>query len=170
MMRPAIRLPLLLAMSFLLPLTHGCERTPEPVDMGRNAREIIGPVAIRIHPTFTQIRSWSGDDAPDGIEALVEIRDRWGEPIRGTGRVLFELYDYRTGYPDPRGKRLVNPWATSLATVEEQTARWDRVSRAYKFQLAFPQVDPGRHYVLTASFETDGGRLFDRLNLGPGSE
>ena len=64
----------------------------------------------------------------------------------------------------------MSPWVTSLATVEDQAARWDRVSRAYKFQLAYPQVDPGRTYVLTASFETDGGRLFDRLNLGPDSE
>jgi hypothetical protein len=137
---------------------------------GKNDAAIIGPVSIRIHPTFTQPKSWTGDDRPDGIEALLEVKDRWDEPIRATGRVMFELYAYRVGYPDPRGERLVNPWVTSLATVEEQTARWDRVSRAYKFQLAYPQVDRNRTYVLTASFETEGGRLFDRVNLGPATE
>jgi hypothetical protein len=140
---------------------------PHALSMGKNA-QIIGPVSIRIHPTFTQVKNWEGDAKPDGIEALLlEVRDRWEEPIRATGKVIFELYDYRTAYPDPRGNRLVNPWVASLATVEEQTARWDRVSRAYKFQLAYPQMDPNRTYVLTASFETEGGRLFDRLNLGP---
>jgi hypothetical protein len=143
---------------------------PRPMSMGKNAQSIIGPVSIRIHPTFTQVKSWTGDDQPDGIEALLEVRDRWDEPIRATGKVIFELYSYRMGYPDTRGTRVVNPWAASLATVEEQAARWDRVSRAYKFQLAYPQIDPSKTYVLTASFETDGGRLFDRLNLGRGAE
>lgn len=148
----------------------GCERRVKGLDMGKNAAGIIGPVSIRIHPSFTQVKDWTGDGNPDGIEALLEVRDRWNEPIRATGRVLFELYDYRIGSPDPRGTRLVNPWAVSLATVEEQTARWDRVSRAYKFQLAYRQADPDRTYILTASFETEGGRLFDRLNLGPEPE
>jgi hypothetical protein len=162
------RFVFLSVLTFLL-LLASCEET-QPISMGKNAASIIGPVSIRIHPTFTQPKSWTGDDKPDGIEALLEVRDRWDEPIRATGKVLFELYEYRTGFPDPRGNRVVNPWAASLATVEEQSARWDRVSRAYKFQLAFPQIDPKRTYVLTASFETEGGRLFDRLNLGPGGE
>lgn len=150
-------------------LVCSCEEN-QPLSMGKNAQDIIGPVSIRIHPTFTQIKSWTGDNKPDGIEALLEVRDRWEEPIRATGKVLFELYDYRHGYPDPRGNRVVNPWVTSLATVQDQAARWDRVSRAYKFQLAYPQIDPKKTYILTASFETDGGRLFDRLTLGPGRE
>ena len=162
--------PFLSVLLLLVLAPAGCERGPRVLAMGPKATEIIGPVSIRIHPTFTQVRSWAGDDAPEGIEALLEIRDRWDEPIRATGKVIFELYAYRTGYPDPRGTRLVNPWAASLATVEDQTNRWDRVSRAYKFQLAYPQIDPDETYVLTASFETEGGRLFDRLNLGPASE
>lgn len=162
---PGLAIPLLLVLASL-----GCEPPPRVFGTDQNSQGIIGPVSIRIHPTFTQVRSWSGDDAPEGIEALLEVRDQWGEPIRATGRVMFELYAYRTGYPDPRGERLVNPWVTSLATVEEQTARWDRVSRAYKFQLAYPQINAGRNYVLTASFELEDGRLFDRLNLGQASE
>lgn len=148
----------------------GCEPSGRGLDMGKNAWGIIGPVSVRIHPSFTQVKDWNGDGKADGIEALLEIRDRWNEPIRGTGRALFELYEYRIGSPDPRGRRIVNPWATSLATVDDQTEHWDRVSRAYKFKLSYPQADPGRTYVLTASFETEGGRLFDRLNLGPDSE
>ena len=148
----------------------GCEPRVAPLDMGKNAAGIIGPVSVRVHPSFTQVDDWTGDGKPDGIEALLEIRDRWNEPIRATGGVLFELYAYRNGYPDPRGRRLANPWVVSLATVEDQTERWDRVSRAYKFRLEYPQVDPEHTYVLTASFETEGGRLFDRLNMGPESE
>ena len=140
---------------------------PRVLRQGENARAIIGPVSVRIHPTFTHVKNWGGSDAPDGVEVLLEVRDRWDEPIRATGKVIFELYSYRTGYPDPRGSRVVNPWVASLATVEEQTSRWQRVERAYKFELSYPQIDKNRTYILTASFETEGGRLFDRLNLGP---
>ena len=168
MLRPG--LALILSCLCASASSGGCNG-PRPLSMGKNAQNIIGPVSIRIHPTFTQPKSWAGDDdKPDGIEALLEVRDRWDEPIRATGKVIFELYNYRTGFPDPRGARLVPPWVTSLATVEDQAARWDRVSRAYKFQLAYPQIDPERTYVLTASFETEGGRLFDRLNLGKAAE
>jgi hypothetical protein len=160
---------MLIVLLGLAPSHLACE-SPGPLSMGKNAPSIIGPVSVRIHPTFTQVKSWAGDDRPEGIEALLEVRDRWDEPIRATGKVIFELYEYRRGYPDPRGSRLVNPWVASLATVEDQAARWDRVSRAYKFQLAYPQVDAKHTYVLSASFETEGGRLFDRLNLGPGTD
>jgi hypothetical protein len=166
---PRLAVPLLLG--FTLLATTSCDTAKRALPVSSNSQSIIGPVSVRIHPTFTQVKNWGGaDDKPDGIEALLEVRDRWDEPIRATGKVIFELYEYRTGHPDPRGDRLVNPWVASLATVEEQAARWDRVSRAYKFQLAYPQISPKRTYVLTASFETDGGRLFDRLNLGPETE
>jgi hypothetical protein len=166
--RTYIRLMLVLRLLFLsVPLlcSLACNG-PRALPPGKNA-QIIGPVSIRIHPTFTQVKNWDGDAKPDGIEALLEVLDRWDEPIRATGKVIFELYHYRPGYPDPRGDRLVNPWVVSLATIEEQSARWDRVSRAYKFQLAYPQIEANRTYVLTASFEAEGGRLFDQLNLGP---
>jgi hypothetical protein len=140
---------------------------PRVLPQGQHARAIVGPVSIRIHPTFTQVKNWTGSEAPDGIEVLLEVRDRWDEPIRSTGKVIFELYNYRTGFPDPRGDRVVNPWVASLATVEEQTSRWQRVERAYKFELSYPPIDRNHTYILTASFETEGGRLFDRLTLGP---
>jgi hypothetical protein len=166
----------LLLLLLLLPLTLlsllssiSCNNK-RALPMGKNAEGIIGPVSIRVHPTFTQVKDWNGDNKPDGIETLLEVRDQWDEPIRATGKVIFELYDFRRGHPDPRGARLANPWVVSLATADDQAARWDRVSRSYKFQLAFPQIDRHKTYVLTASFETEGGRLFDRLTLGPERE
>src|SRR3954454_125573 len=158
---PFALVPLLLCLS--------CDNK-HPLPMGKSAEGIIGPVSIRIHPTFTQAKDWTGDNKPDGIEVLLEVRDRWDEPIRATGKVLFEIYDFKTGHPDPRGARLANPWVVSLATAEDQAARWDRVSRLYKFQLAFPGIERRKTYVITASLETEGGRLFDRLTLGPERE
>ncbi|HEY2588515.1 MAG TPA: hypothetical protein VGI81_22430, partial [Tepidisphaeraceae bacterium] len=48
-------------------------------------QQMFGPASVRIHPTFTQVRDWSGHGKPDGIEATLEIQDQFGEPTRATG-------------------------------------------------------------------------------------
>lgn len=126
------------------------------------------PAAMRLHPVFTQVKAWSGEGHPDGIEAMLEFQDQFGEPAKASGDVLFELFQYRKGFPDPRGARVVNPWSASLANVASQRAHWNRASRAYAFQLAYPEIDASQTYVLTATFEAaDGGRFFDRIVLEP---
>lgn len=151
-------------------LLSGCQ-PPDRKPYARDANEeaMFGPASMRLHPTFTQMKDWTGDNRPDGVEALVELQDQFGDPTRAAGKVIFELFEYRPHAPDPRGVRVVNPWVATLATKEEQEARWNRALRAYAFELQFPQVQPGKPYVLTASFEHDGGRLFDRLILEPKS-
>jgi hypothetical protein len=157
-----------LVVSFLTVGPLSCNE-PQPKGGAADAK-MFGPVSMRIHPTFTRIKDWNGDKAPDGIDALLELQDQFGEPTRATGRVIFELFEYRRNFPNPAGKRLFNPWVTSLVTVEDQSARWNRALRAYSFQLVVPQIQPHRTYVLTASFELEGGRLFDRLILEPKGE
>jgi len=124
---------------------------------------LFAPTSMRLHPVFTQVRDWTGDGVPDGIEAVVEIQDQFGDPTKAAGRILFELYSYRAYNPEPRGTRLVNPWEGRLDSMEDQRARWNRVNRAYIFQLAYPQIRAGDDYVLSATFElASGGRFFDR--------
>lgn len=126
--------------------------------------------SMRIHPIFTQLKTWTGTEKPDGIEALIEFQDQFGDPTKAGGTVMFELFDYRQANPEPRGTRLANPWIGSIATLDEQRGRWNRTSRTYTFQLAYPQADPYKSYVLTALFRSNSGtRFFDRIIL-PGLE
>ena len=126
----------------------------------------FGATAMRIHPIFSQIKDWTGDGKPDGFEVLIEFQDQFGDPAKAAGTLMFEVFDYRIANPDPRGPRLANPWVGSIATLEDQRARWNRTSRTYTFQLAFPQADKTKSYVLTAMFRsTTGGRFFDRIVL-----
>jgi hypothetical protein len=135
--------------------------TRTPVD-----QILFGPSAMRLQPVFTQVRDWTGDGAVDGIEVVLEIQDQFGDPTKASGRVIFELYEYKPYSPDPRGQRIVAPWEGRLDSIEDQRARWNRVNRAYIFQLAYDRVRPGTPYVLTATFElSSGGRFFDRLIL-----
>jgi hypothetical protein len=118
------------------------------------------PANMRVHPIFTQVKDWSGDGGNDGVEAVVEFTDAFGDPTKASGQLLFELYEFRAKSPDPRGRRVVNPWVGSLVNADEQRAHWSRPARSYSFQLAYPQVDAHKTYVLTATFEKEGGGRF----------
>jgi hypothetical protein len=143
----------------------GCE-TPKPYPRSPTDVTLFGPAAMRIHPIFTQVKDWTGDGQPDGIEALVELQDQFGDPTKASGTVVFELFEYRAYDPEIRGERLTNPWIGDLSSIDAQRDRWNRTSRTYGFQLAYPQVREDRPYVLTATFElSSGGRYFDRMIL-----
>lgn len=156
-----------LALTCLALLAAGCAADPSAPAGSQN--EMFAPKAVRIHPVFTKIASWSGDERPEGIEALVELRDQFDDTCKGAGSLVFELYEFRTDQPDPRGKRLYNPWQVDIDTEEEQRERWSKTGRCYTFRLAADRINENGRYVLTVSFTPTGGtRLFDRIVLGSG--
>ena len=142
----------------------GCA-TPEPVPRTQSDAQLFAPVSMRIHPIFSGVKDWTGDAKPDGVEALLEFEDRFGDPTKASGTVIFELFSYSPRDPDPRGERVVNPWLGSLQTLADQQARWNRTSRTYLFQLEYPQISEQKSYVLTATFDTGTTRYFDRIVL-----
>jgi hypothetical protein len=146
-------------------LLAGCGGSPPPIPRSANDAALFAPASMRIHPIFTQLKDWTGDNRPDGVEALLEFQDQFGDPTKASGTVIFELYDYRKGNVDPRGQRVVNPWVGSLQTLAEQQARWNRTSRTYYFQLEYPAIRADRNYVLTATFDTGATRFFDQIVL-----
>src|SRR4029079_4192391 len=108
----------------------GCQSDAPFVRSEADAR-LFGPVAMGLPPIFTQVKDWTDDDKPDGIEALIELQDQFGDPTKASGRVLFDLFNYRPYDPDPRGDRGVNPWIGDLGTLDAQRQRWNRTSRTY---------------------------------------
>jgi hypothetical protein len=170
-------------------LCLGCDSQPYPrSDLDQ---QMFGPANVRIHPTFTVVRDWTGDGKPDGIEATLEIEDQFGDPTRATGRAMFELYDYRKESPEVRGRRIGGPWIIYLNTKGQQEDHWNAALRAYTFQLPYAQVGTNRYYVLTVQFDLNSqltttqpttspestttaaaqrGRLFDQLIIEPEGE
>jgi hypothetical protein len=143
----------------------GCE-PDRSTSVSRPATDMFAPTGMRIHPIFTQVEDWTKDGKPDGIEAQLEFQDQFDDPTKASGRVLFELFEYRRDSPDPRGRRVAGPWVGSLVTLDEQHERWNTTLRSYRFQLAYPEIRYDANYVLTAVFEmSGGGRFFDRVIL-----
>jgi hypothetical protein len=121
------------------------------------------PVAMRIHPVFSVVKDWTDDGRPDGIEALIELSDQFGDPIKGSGQVVFELFGFRRYNPDPRGEP-VQTWVMPLRSLRDQKDRWRRIGSAYAFQLPLDDIASYPNTVLTAEITLDtGGRLRDQI-------
>lgn len=145
----------------------GCGSQPQWVPQG-GRQELFEPAGMRIHPVFTEVKDWSGDGKVDGIDALIEFQDQFGDPAKASGSVLFEVFEYRPYAPDRRGRRVVAPFVTTIDNVAAQRDHWNRTSRCYNFQLAWPTINPRQTYVVTATFEkVGGGRFTDQLLLQP---
>lgn len=147
-------------------LLFGCG-SGVPVEAGPRP-DLFQAREARIHPVFTKILDWTGDGKVDGIEALIELNDRFGDPTKAAGTFTFELYEYRADQPDPRGRRMYNPWQGTVLTEEEQRERWSRTGRSYSFRLQADRLSPTGPYVFAVTFQpSDGGpRMFDRVVLG----
>jgi hypothetical protein len=159
-MRTAARMAMIAALALA-----GCSSQIVPQPQGAQENQLFGPVSMKLD-TFSKVKDWTGDGTPKGIEALVEFDDRFGDRTKAAGTVLFELFTYRPGWPDPRGERLANPWTASLETFDEQKAHWETASGAYMFRLAYDQTAWNKNYVLTATFESAAGaRFFSRIVL-----
>ena len=154
-----------LGLAIVCVFAGGCA-APPPTRPDEASR-LFAVVSMQLD-TFSKLKSWINGTAPDGVEGVVEFDDAFGDRTKAAGTILFELYDYRAGWPDPRGARVVNPFSASLMTFDEQRAHWDRASGAYIFRLACGQLAWANSYVLSATYEPPagsgaGGRLFSQI-------
>jgi hypothetical protein len=162
-MRPGSWL-LVLVLPALLQLT-ACQ--PKPYPRSKIEEQMFGPASMRVHPAFTQVKDWTGDGHPDGIEAVLEFDDQFDEPTRAAGTVRFELWSYHDTDPERAGRQLTAPWVFSLQNSDEQSAHWNPAVRAYSFQLPYDKIANSRMYVVKAQVDMSNGRLFDQLILEP---
>jgi hypothetical protein len=149
----------------ILTLAIGC--TPAIVPgHGAESDSMFGPVLMKIDPIFTKITDWTGDGKPDGIDVSIGFEDRFEDPTKAAGRMMFELYEYRREDPDAHGKRLTNPWIGPIDTVAQQKAHWFATGRTYNFQLEYRDIKFNSNYVLMVQFDrASGGRFFDKIIL-----
>ena len=152
---------------FALLLVTGCARTAADDAAGNLDAGRFAPVSMRLHPVFTRVADWTGDGRADGIEAIVEFYDRFDDPAKASGTMVFELYDHDPAAPDGRGRRIGQTWTGSLVTLDLQAARYNRQLRGYEFKLDRPGLG-GQTLALLARFNPLAGRrLEDTAVLTP---
>ena len=63
----------------MLALLAGCS-TSEDIAGASSDPSLFAATAMRIHPIFSQVKDWTGDGKLDGVEALLEFSDGFGDP------------------------------------------------------------------------------------------
>lgn len=131
------------------PASHPTEK--ERLDM----LSLMLPERIEILP-FTKITSFDEDNVPDGILAVVQPTDRFGDPVKAVGYFYFELWTYQDASAQRKGKRLAY-WERSLTSSDDVRLYWTH-AKMFEFQLAWTRgleaVQPNHKYLLTASYRT----------------
>lgn len=90
----------------------------------------FAPVAIQIHP-LTHVE---GDGGATSIIAHVEMRDAWGDTVKGTGDLQLQLYRPESGRAAGLGtQELV--WDIDLNDLEQNAAFYDPATRTYRLPL-----------------------------------
>ena len=97
---------------------------------------------VHLQKSFTAVKGENASlELPNRVEAYVELKDQFGDPIKALGEFRFELFQYRPALADPRGKRFGQGGIqeVNLGAVEENQQHWDSISRSYRFDLRLPE-------------------------------
>jgi len=137
----------------------GCQSTgPDhhPTEQERlDMLSLMLPEQIEVLP-FTKITSFDEDNVPDGILAVVQPVDRFGDPVKAVGYFYFELWTYQDASGERKGERLAY-WDRALTSADDVRLYWTH-ARMFEFQLAWTRgleaVQPNRKYILAVSYRT----------------
>jgi hypothetical protein len=140
----------------VLVLLGGCQETsPAP----RTAYWAcgFGPEQIRLQPSFTKVLETKADASNGGglIEAYIELRDQFGDPIKALGKFRVEMFKYRPAFSDPRGQRFPEGGIQEidLSGISENQRSWDSITRSYHLSLPMPKMSSEmRQFVLQVTF------------------
>jgi hypothetical protein len=134
---------------------------------------MLMPRSVRIVGPFTRLASFDGDESPDGLEVLLRPLDQFDDPVKISGTVRIELYEFAPASGAPKGARIVEPWNIALVTEQDQRTYWNHISQMYEFklQLNVRAIQPAQKYVIGVTYTTPlGDRMMDDyiLELLPG--
>jgi hypothetical protein len=68
----------------------GCSSQPSPDPRTAEENQLFGPVSMKLD-TFSKVKDWNEDNVPDGIEALIEFDDRFGDRIKARSSSSFMI-------------------------------------------------------------------------------
>jgi len=119
----------------------GCASTSQTKDdlARRDSLALLMPSRVEIVEPFTRVKSFDGDDTPDGIELLLQAVNSLDNPgLMIAGQVRVELFEHVPGSADQKGRRL-EQWDVELTTTAQQRRYWNQLTQMYEFRLG---VDP----------------------------
>lgn len=127
-----------------------------PGQGGGPLHEPFAPVAVRVHP-LTHVDT-AGVPADQSVLVLhVELKDRFGDTVKGLGKLKVQLYRPGSGTAPGLEKQELSWEVPDLANPEINASRFDQATRTYRLPLKAPRwvADwPNR----SAAGESENGR------------
>lgn len=90
----------------------------------------FAPASMRVHP-LTHVEKVAGGKAEVWLH--VELRDRWGDGVKGVGRMAIRLFGPKDGMSGPEAEVL--RWDVDLNDLERNVELFDPATRTYRVQL-----------------------------------
>jgi len=102
------------------------------------------PVELRVHPLTAITRSTRAAD--DEATVHIELLDRWGDTVKALGQLKIEIRVEAPGFGGAgASKSASRSWDIDLGNPEENSRRFDRVTRTYRLRVkGAPRWDPAR--------------------------
>ena len=127
-----------------------CAVRPAAPMAGQRAADVAGPfapAALSIHPLTRVDRD---DKGVVWIICHVELRDAWGDPCKGTGKLQVQLYKPVGGRASGLGSQELT-WDIDLSALDKNASFYDPPTRTYRFALqnapawVADVLDPNNH-------------------------
>ncbi len=128
----------------------------------------FAPVRLEIHPLTRYIRAAPNAAESGTIEAHIELFDRDGDPAKGVGVLLIELYRMTGPVEGVGAEEQIARWPWNLNDPEKNKATYDPVTRTYRMSLTGlpPSTRTGESLELRATLTVPDGRaMTDRYRL-----
>jgi hypothetical protein len=151
-------------------LVAGCrdERAPVSPDNPELSAfiHILTPAKIEIQKYLTKPVSFAGNGDADGLEAIIEARDSFDDPVKVVGTFNFELSKMRRASGDKVGERVAF-WTVKIDSPELIRQYWDGLARKYRFPLQLDQapLPPGRYILNVRLLFPTGEKLMDEYEF-----
>ena len=148
----------------------GCKRIERKPSAAKQNGDGFWIASVKLDPAFSKTVAPSAESGESArLEVVVQLRDQFGDPLKGLGKFRFELFKYRPAHSDVRGQRLKVD-GSQLIDLSEITANqehWDSIMRAYRMVLPLPVVgETTGQLVLQVTFiAAQGYRLEDHVVL-----
>lgn len=148
----------------------GCKRIQRKPNAAKQSGDGFWVASVKLDPAFSKTVASSAESRESArLEVVVQLRDQFGDPLKGLGKFRFELFKYRPAHSDERGQRL-NVDGGQVIDLDEVTANqehWDNITRAYRMTLPLPVLgEAAGQLVLQVTFiAAQGYRLEDHVVL-----
>lgn len=103
-----------------------------PTRAGADTPNPFAPASVRAHPLTHLDRD---DEGKPIIVLHAELRDRWGEPCKGAGTLVVELYRPSSG-PASGLETQELVWEVDLSDLDLNVRLYDPATRTYRLQLS----------------------------------